>query len=491
MQLPPSFHSLLFQFRSVFTAPSFATFLYVATGWCLSHRHRYVTELIQSSGATHRGHHSRYHRFFANAAWSIDDLYEALARQAVATFSPEGLIELGVDDTLARKRGLTLFGTGMHHDPLNSSRARPHVSWGHNWVILSLLIAAPPWSPTKVWALPVGIRLYKNLQGVTTGKKAKASTTGKKAKASTTGKKAKASTTGKKAKASTTGKKAKAKAAKKPLPDPNHRTRPELAVELISQFANWFPGRKMLVSGDSAYGGKSVLPRLPADVDLISRVASNAALYQPAPPPLPGRKGAPRKKGDRRPKMAEWAADASPWEELEFDQYGLHAKLKVKTIRALYYKAGKDRLLTIVLVRDTVGGRPDQMFYGTRTEWDARAIVSHYASRWSVEVMHQNAKQMMGLEDPSNRTKLAVQRTAPFGLAMYGLTLIWFDREGHRSLSYPVRGWYPGKEEPSYADILAALRRESWRDQFAGVDWEQGGQETPLAQLREFVSRVA
>jgi hypothetical protein len=36
MQLTPSFGSLLLQFRSVFTAPSFATFLYIATGWCLT-----------------------------------------------------------------------------------------------------------------------------------------------------------------------------------------------------------------------------------------------------------------------------------------------------------------------------------------------------------------------------------------------------------------------------------------------------------------------
>jgi DDE superfamily endonuclease len=472
--LTPTFLSLLLQFRSVFTAPSFDNFRYIATGWCLSHRHRYVTELIQASGAVHRGHHSRYHRFFSDAAWSIDDLYEALARQAVAAFFPEGTIATGVDDTLCRKRGLTIFGTGMHHDPLISSRARPHVSWGHDWVILSLLIEAPAWSPTKVWALPVGIRLYKNRQGLTKGK------TGAKGKGK--GK------TGAKAKGKGEG---KGKGGPKLPPDPNHRTRPELAVELIGRFAKWFPGRKVLVSGDSAYGGKSVLQHLPADVDLISRVAPNAALYRPAPPRRPKQKGASRKKGDRLPGMAEWAADATPWEELEFDQYGLHAELQVKTIRALYYKAGKDRLLTIVLARDTVGGRPDQMFYCTRTDWDARAILSHYAARWSVEVMHQNAKQMMGLEDPSNRTELAVRRTAPVGLALYGLTLVWFHRDGHRSLSYPDRPWYPGKEEPSYADILAALRRESWRGQFAGVDWEGGDRETPLAQLVEFVSRPA
>jgi hypothetical protein len=457
VQLTPTFGSLLLRFRSVFTAPTFTTFLSIATGWCLSHRHRYVTELIQSAGAVHRGHHSRYHRFFANAAWSIDDLYESLALEVVATFCAEGTIELGVDDTLCRKRGLTIFGTGMHHDPLVSSRKRVHVSWGHDWVILSLLVTHPSWSPTKVWAVPVGIRLYKNRQGLTKGKKGQA----------------------------------KAKNQKKRPPDPNHRTRPELAVELIRRFASLIPQRKMIVSGDSAYGGKSVLQHLPENVDLISRVASNAALYQPPPPRRPDQKGPSRKKGDRLPKMAEWASDATSWEELEFDRYGLHATLQVKTIRALYYKAGKDRLLTIVLVRDLVGGRPDQMFYSTRTDWDARAILSHYASRWSVEVMHSNAKQMLGLEDPSNRTPLAVQRTAPVGLVLYGLTLIWFHRDGHHSVSFPERPWYPCKEEPSYADILTALRRESWRGQFAGVDWEQGDQETPLVQLIEFVSRAA
>lgn len=190
--------------------------------------------------------------------------------------------------------------------------------------------------------------------------------------------------------------------------------------------------------------------------------------------------------------MAAWAADeAQAWEELEFDQYGLHASLRVRSKRALYYKAGKDQLLTIVLVRDAEGGRPDQMFYCTRLNWDARTVLSHYAARWAVEVMHFNAKQMMGLEDPANRTPLAVQRTAPVGLVMYGLTLIWFHQAGHRSVVFPDRPWYPGKTEPSYADILAALRRESWRGQFAGVDWERGGEETRLAQLIEFVSRAA
>ena len=44
MQLTATFCSLLHQFRHVFTAPTFTTFAAIATGWCLSPRHRYVTD---------------------------------------------------------------------------------------------------------------------------------------------------------------------------------------------------------------------------------------------------------------------------------------------------------------------------------------------------------------------------------------------------------------------------------------------------------------
>lgn len=74
--------------------------------------------------------------------------------------------------------------------------------------------------------------------------------------------------------------------------------------------------------------------------------------------------------------MTQWANNSSQrWTNLEFNQFGLHASLAVKTIKALYYKAGGDRELTIVLVRDREGKRPDQMFYCTKLEWNARQIV--------------------------------------------------------------------------------------------------------------------
>jgi hypothetical protein len=452
MEVTSSFLVLLEHFRPVFTTPTFATFLALVSGWIVSHRHRYITDLIFASGQLHRNHWSCYHRFFSHAAWDLDVLSMYLAKLLARLLAPGALLLWAVDDTLCRKRGLTLYGAGMHHDPLISSRAKPLVSWGHDWVVLCLLIVHPFWAPSKVFALPVLFRLYRNRQGLTKGKKGKA----------------------------------KAKKA-----DPNHRSRPQLAVALIELAAAWFPNDTLLVTGDSAYGGKSVLRVLPPNVHLISRVHAKGALYAPPPPPNPNRKGRPRKRGERLPDMATWANDArQPWTELSFDQFGLHATLVVKTQHALYYQAGGSRLLLIVLVRDTQGQRPDQMFYCTHLAWDARQVLSTYAYRWAIECTFENCKQYLGLEDPANRLPQAVQRTAPLALVLYSLVVVWFHQVGHRWLQFPERRWYRTKKEPSFADLLTTLRRVSCDEKTQQALSDPNRLKSWLTQLTELFSRV-
>ncbi|MGA2706582.1 MAG: hypothetical protein ABSH35_36690 [Isosphaeraceae bacterium] len=68
MELTDSFLTLLQNFAPVFTAPTYQTFVVTVTGWIISQRHRYVTEVIFSSGRVGDGHWSRFHRFFSHAA---------------------------------------------------------------------------------------------------------------------------------------------------------------------------------------------------------------------------------------------------------------------------------------------------------------------------------------------------------------------------------------------------------------------------------------
>jgi len=171
MQLTPSFQVLLHNFHDVFTAPSFRLFLLILTGWALSCRHRFITECIFTAGQVGLGHWSCFHRFFSHYAWSLDSLCQVLTRLLVEHFCPDGPLVLAGDDTLCRKRGLSLFGAGMHHDTLCSSKKVKVFAWGHDWVILALLIRWPWWAPTKVFALPIAFRLYVNRQGLAKGKK--------------------------------------------------------------------------------------------------------------------------------------------------------------------------------------------------------------------------------------------------------------------------------------------------------------------------------
>ena len=456
MELTPSVLTLLQQFAPVFTTPTFTTFVQIVTGWIFSQRRLFITEIIFAGGNVGDGHWSRFHRFFSHAAWDLDAFALRLAKLVVSILAPGATLLWAVDDTLCRRRGLTLYGAGMHYDPLISSRKKTLVSWGHDWVVLCIVIVHPFWAPTKVFALPVATRLYRNHQGLTKAKKGQAK-------------------------------------AKKPKADPNHRTRPELAVELIKLAASWFPDDTIIVTGDSAYGGKSVLGQLPKNVHLISHVHPKGALYEPAPQPEPNTKtkGRPRKKGARLPGMAAWAEDPDqPWTELEFQQFGLHATLAVKTIQALYYKSGNDRLLRIVLVRDKKGGRPDQMFYCTQLDWDARQILSTYACRWAIECTFENCKQLMGLGEQANRVPKAIERTAPMAFFLSSVVVVWFHQVGHKFVRFPFRPWYRRKQEPSFADMLTTLRRVSYEEKTEPLLSERSGLKTWIAQLTELLSRA-
>jgi hypothetical protein len=465
MELTPSFRALLHHFRPAFSAPAFRLFVLILTGWALSSRHRFITECIFTAGQVGIGHWSNYHRFFSQYVWSWDVVCLRLTQLLIAHFAPDGPILLAGDDTLCRKRGLHLFGAGMHHDPLLSTKARPFFSWGHDWVVLAVLVRGPRWAPNQVFALPLLFRLYVNRQGVAKGKK--------------------------KAAASPSAPPTKKSKPKTKWPaDPNHRTRPELLVEMLHQLAGWFPQRQFVVSADLAYAGRNVLRRLPANVDLISQVHPQGVLYAPPPPPT-GKRGARRKKGDRRPGLQEWADDATqPWESLVFNQYGLHTTLLVKVQQALYYRAGKDRRLTVILTRDATGKRPDLRFYCTRLDWSVREVLSAYASRWAVEVTFEGAKQVLGFEDPANRRPKAVRRTAPTALLLYSLIVLWFDQVGHAWVELPNRPWYRRKREPSFQDLVATLRRKSWEEKLTEVVSSSGPYRKWLATVVEWIARV-
>jgi hypothetical protein len=159
MSLVTSFCVLLQPLALVMTAPSFENLVTILAGWAFAPR-RTVTGMLQAAGAVGSKHHSAFHRLFASARWSRDRM-GLVVFHMLAAWLGEDVVMLALDDTLARKRGLKMFGVGMHHDPLLSSRGKAITNWGHSWVVLGVIVRFPLW-PQRAFCLPILFRLYLN-----------------------------------------------------------------------------------------------------------------------------------------------------------------------------------------------------------------------------------------------------------------------------------------------------------------------------------------
>lgn len=418
MYLVTSFLVLLQPLAIAMTGPSFDSAVIILTGWIFAPR-RTVTSMIAAAGAVGRKHHSAFHRLFASARWSRDQL-GLLVFDMLAPWL-DGVVMLALDDTLARKRGLNMFGVGMHHDPLLSSRGKAITNWGHSWVVLGVVVRFPLW-PQRAFCLPILFRLYLNKDAAARHRRA-------------------------------------------------YRTRPELAVEMLALLCQARKSRHFHVIADSAYGGQSVLNHLPKNCDLTSRLLLNARLYGPRPQRMPGTNGRPRKRGPQLPTPAQMLLERAA--RVELDLYGRRDRVRLCDGVGHVY-AAPERPLRIVAVEALSGGRGQQAFYSTCWQATAIEILSWYASRWSIEVAFHDSKQSLGFEEPQGWTRHAVERTAPMAMLLYSLIVLWFVREGHRCYRSLERPWYTTKSQPSFADMLATLRRVSLREQVSS--WGLGGQ---------------
>jgi hypothetical protein len=444
--LVPSFVDLVQPLSCAMTAPTFDSFLTVLTGWAFARR-RTVTAMILAAGAAVGGkHHSAYHRVFAAARWSLDAMGLAVLG-LILPLAGTGPVLLAVDDTLARKRGLKVFGVGMHHDPLLSTRNTAVTNWAHCWVVLGVVLRLP-FCGDRSFCLPVLFRLYVP----------------------------------------------KKVAEKKRL---RYRAKPELAVEMLTAICGHRPDLRFHAVGDSAYGGKSVLLNLPSNCDLTSRLAMDARLYDAPPATSPASRrgtkgGRPRVRGARLPTPA--AMLGGRCRHVGSDVYGRRGRSRVAECVARCY-AAPGRPLRVVAVDPLAGGRKRQAFFSTRAGDPAERVLTRYACRWSVEVANHDAKGHLGFEEPQGWTRRAAERTAPVAMLLYSLVVLWFARDGHRHYAPPARPWYPhkpaGPAGASFADMLATLRCRSVRAEVSSTGLHGRGSRNVVNALIHVVTLAA
>ncbi|MCA1677859.1 MAG: transposase [Actinobacteria bacterium] len=427
-QVPTSLAGLLSLLSPCFSQPTFQTFGALLVGFVARIRDCTVTGMLQAGGLAGEWHHSRAHDFFARRRWDPDELGMRLLDFLVAVFVNAGApIRLAVDDTLFGRSGRRVWGAYYLHDGAQPEGSGRRTRWGNCWVVVVLVVELPCLGGRPV-GLPILFWLFQ------------------------------------------------------PKDDDHDRpSQPELARALVDMVIKRFPARIIELVMDGAYATKA-WRGLPDHVTVTTRMRTNAAVFKLAPPPT-GKRGRPPLKGARMASLAQLAATAV-FEPVTIT--GPDGKSRVEHVwrtTCLWYGPFHTRPVTIMLIRKP--GRRDGFDVAiASTDVDATTaeLIARYDSRWTIETAHQEAKTH-GVGQARNRVKRAVERTVPFGFLAQTITIAWYALHGDPDADLQARRraapWYRQKATVSYADMLAALRRELIRHEY----WAQAPTATTNPQI--------
>ena len=421
--LPTRFVALIVAFAPLFRQQrTWRHAQHLLAGAILAPGVRTVASVLRILGLAHERHFCTYHRVLSRSVWSPRAGSRILLGLLVRAFVPVGPLVFGLDDTIERRWGKRIRLRGIYRDPVRSSDRHFVKASGLRW--LSVMLLAPiPWAG-RVWALPVLTLLAPSERATTaTGHR--------------------------------------------------YKTLVDWARQAMRQLARWCArlaaGRPLVLVADLSFAAHPLLRTLAPLMTCITRLRLDGRLFAPAPPPVPGRGGRRRVKGERLPLLKAVLTDAATtWTRVTITGwYGTTARaVELASGTAVWYQAGKPVLpIRWVLIRDPLGRFDPQALLSTDPALEPATIVGYYVRRWQVEVTFAEARRHLGVETQRQHADLAIARTTPILLGLVSLvTLLAHTLVQAHGGRLPVRraAWYR-KRTPTFSDALAAVRAHWWR----------------------------
>jgi hypothetical protein len=285
----------------------------------------------------------------------------------VRTFRVSALT-LVLDDTLSPKWGRGIFGTAFHFD--HTARPRAGYIWGHNWVVLAVVVPVGAWA----WvALPFWVALYR---------------------------------------------------PKKTCRRGEFRTRHEMAAEALRVVRGWFSGPILLLADGAYANGSLVGPARKLDIQVVSRLRADARLREAKPRKQPkGQRGRKPKHGPWLPRLSTLARQTRAFETVSVRIYRKTVTLRLREVVAWWPPLGCE--VKVVIARDPK--RPKRVAYLVTTDLSLTAVevVEAFARRWTIEQLFSVAKNQLGFDSAEVRKERSVMRHAALALAMITWVEVW------------------------------------------------------------------
>lgn len=377
--------------QPAFTQPSFATSYHLLLAWIMCLGKHTLRRVGDTSHPQTPPDHSRrhgldsYYNFFERSAWTPQSLSYRVSVLILTRLRFVGAITLLVDDTLAHKRGKSVWGLGWFRDAVASTKKRVATASGHNWVVLAVTVCLP-FSNVPILALPLLARLH--------------------------------------------------------LPGKGQPSCADLAKEMLVEVLNWWPDQRFILVGDGAYATEGLLRDLEERVIFVGRMRGDAAVYDPRVPLTKSRRGPKAKKGPRLPRPKEAAAKADRkrttsgdwvWQEVSVSVYGCRRSLRALSYEVVWPRVLGYRRLQVVVVRDPSGRMRDAYLFTTALGASQSWVITQFAWRWSIEVLFRSSKQVLDLEAPQQWSRESVEKVAPWVWSMQSVVMVWYITAGYQS----------------------------------------------------------
>ena len=415
LKLPAACSTTILAFRSLFCKSVWNYAHDLLLGAILAPAQRTVTAVLRVIGAGDQKRFTNFHRVLNRHGWSPRNAARLLLGQILQRCVPDGAILIGLDDTIERRWGASIAARGIYRDPVRSSAGHFVKASGLRW--LCAMVIVPLGFSRRRWALPVLSVLNWPQRAAQSQQR-------------------------------------------------RHKRLPEIARGMLLQLKRWLPDRELICVADSSYAVIDLLAAVAPSVTMITRLRLDAALYAPVSAGDQPRRGRPRKKGERLPKLsALLKSPTAQWQPIVLSRWHQQRDRTVEVLSAtaVWYHPGKPVVrLRWVLVRDPAGVIAPQAFLSTDECLSAEEILEYFLERWNLEVTFQESRAHLGVETQRQWSRRAIERTTPILLGLYSIvTLIGIELHEAGRLLWRQTAWYR-KAEPSFSDVLAAVRLELW-----------------------------
>lgn len=381
---------------------------------------------------------SAAYRLFERQRFDKDILFAPARREVVGRLGQDEPLVVMMDDTLIRKRGRKVHGTGWKRDPLGPPFCSNFV-WGQRFLQVS---AALPNLSVTGQARGIPIDLTHAPSPAKPGKKAAKMVWDEYRLQQQT------------MKVSSVG------AAR--------------LADLRKQLDQEDDGRRLIVSVDGGFTNRTVFRNLPDNTVAIGRIRKDAKLFLPPTEDNSPRRGRRRWYGAPLPTPEQIRQDDTfVWHTVQAFAAGKTHSFDVKTVAPLRWLGTGATDARLVVVRPLAyrSRKGARLLYRnpvyllcTDPDLPLEQLLQSYLWRWEVELNFRDEKTVMGVGEAQVRSQAAVESVPAFVVAAYAFLLLACTSLNRGEPDLPQPKWRTSTppDRESTARMIGMFRAQLW-----------------------------